>query len=292
MALPRLRGVIAAVPTPVTAGGEPDTKRFLRHAAWALENGCDGLNVLGTTGEANSLSADQRKAVMTAAADGLEANRLMVGTGTPDLATTIALTRLAHEKGFAAALVLPPFYYKNVTEDGLFAWFAAVVEATGDRPIPLYLYNFPQMTGIAVPPSLARRLATEFAGRVAGAKDSSGDLDYAFELARIEGFDVFPSSETALARAANDGYAGCVSATVNVAPQLSAALWADQANASLRNEVKAAREAISAQPLIPAVKYLVGRIQGDAEFERTLPPLLALDAEQKRALSGIEQVAA
>lgn len=288
----RLTGVIAAVPTPITSSGEPDTERFLRHAAWALENGCDALNVLGTTGEATSFSAEQRKRVMRAAASELDRARLMVGTGTPDLKTTVELTRFAHEMGFAAALVLPPYYYKGVSDDGLFAFFEAVVAETVDAPVPIYLYNFPQMTGLRFSAALVARLAEAFAGRVIGAKDSSGDLAYAAELARIDGFDVFPSSEAALARADQDGYAGCISATVNVAPALSARLWRDQANARLSQQVSDARGAIGAQPLIPAVKFLVGQIHGDEAYERLLPPHLALTEAQKASLRSLDLAAA
>jgi 4-hydroxy-tetrahydrodipicolinate synthase len=287
----RLRGVIAAVPTPVDRDGEPDTARFLRHAAWALGNGCDALNVLGTTGEANSLSAAQRKAVMAAAASELDRSRLMVGTGTPDLATTIELTRHAHELGFAAALVLPPFYYKGVSEDGLFAWFAKIVTGTADAAIPVYLYNFPQMTGIGLSPELAKRLAESFPGRIAGAKDSSGDLDYAAELATIANFDVFPSNEAAIASADRDGYRGCISATVNIAPRLSAGLWANQTDADLLEKVTAMRVAVSAQPLIPAVKYLIGEIHGDPDFGLILPPLLELTSGQKSQLKQLQPAA-
>ena len=288
----RLGGVIAAVPTPVTASGEPDTERFVRHARWALESGCDALNVLGTTGEANSFSADQRRAVMTAAATGLDRQRLMVGTGTPDLATTIALTRHAHELGFAGALVLPPYYYKGVSDDGLFAWFERLIEGTADASIDIYLYNFPQMTGIRFSPELARRLKAAFPERMAGAKDSSGDLAYAAELAKIDGFAVFPSSETALGKAKADGYAGCISATVSVTAPLVAAYWREPTNAALAEKVAQARASISAQPLIPAVKYLVAQLHGDPAFERVLPPHLPLTQEQKSALSGLERAAA
>lgn len=284
----RLGGVIAAVPTPVDAKGEPDTQLFLRHAAWALANGCDGLNVLGTTGEANSLSAAQRRAVMAAAAASLDPMRLMVGTGTPDLETTIALTRHAHELGFAGALILPPFYYKGVPEDGLFEWFARIVEATADAPIPIYLYNYPLMTGIRFSPELARRLSSELSGRVIGAKDSSGEPGYADQLAAIEGFDVFPSNEASLALAGRNGYAGCISATVNVAPAISAALWRDQGNADLLARASAIRAGISAQPLIPAVKFVTGRIHGEPGFERILPPMLELTADQKSALASLD----
>jgi 4-hydroxy-tetrahydrodipicolinate synthase len=287
MAAQRLHGVIAAVPTPVTAAGEPDLERFVKHARWALENGCHGLNVLGTTGEANSFSAGQRQAVMKAAAGALDTARLMVGTGTPDLATTIALTRFAHECGFAGALVLPPYYYKGVADDGLFAWFERLLTATAAMPIPIYLYNFPQMTGIRFSPELARRLKHAFPDRIAGAKDSSGDLAYAAELARIDGFDAFPSSETAIGRATADGYAGCISATVSVTAPLVRRYWDDPANSALAAKVAEARAGISAQPLIPAVKHLASVLHGDPEFARVLPPHLPLTEAQKAALAGV-----
>lgn len=292
MASTRMKGVIAAIPTPVDAAGEPDTERFIAHGRWLLRNGCDGLNVLGTTGEANSFSADQRRTVMEAAASGLDRRRLMVGTGTPDLATTIGLTNFAHMCGFAAALVLPPYYYKGVSDDGLFAWFERVVTGTRDAAIPIYLYNFPQMTGIAFSPGLAQRLARAFPQRIVGAKDSSGDLAYAAELARIEGFDVFPSSETALARADADGFAGCISATVGVTAPLVARLWADRRNEDLLERVREARTTIASVPLIPAVKHLVGRLHNDPAWERLLPPHLQLLGAQKQAISGIEALVA
>lgn len=283
-----LRGVIAAVPTPVTEAGEPDIDRFLVHARWALANGCDGLNVLGTTGEANSFSAPQRCAVMAAsAAARLDRTRLMVGTGTPDLATTIELTRFAHEQGFAAALVLPPYYYKSVSDDGLFAWFEQLVAATADAPIPLYLYNFPQMTGITFSEKLARRLKLAFPDRIVGAKDSSGDLAYASSLARIDGFDVFPSSETALEKAGAEGYAGCISATVSVTAPLVAAWRARLGDEGLKQRVAEARAGIAAHPLIPAVKHLVARLHGDDAFERVLSPHLPLAAANKTSLAGL-----
>lgn len=285
----RFSGVIAAVPTPVGPDGAPDTSRFLKHAAWALDNGCDGLNVLGTTGEATSVPVAARKEVMKAAAGGLDRARLMVGTGTPDLATTIDLTRFAYDQGFAAALVLPPFYYKGLSDDALYAWFSALIAATADQPIPLYLYNFPQMTGLVYSPALARRLVEAFPDRIHGAKDSSGDLSYAAELARIDGFAVFPSSETALAHADRDGYAGCISATVNVAPRLSAALWADRGNPALAAEAGRVRSTVSAQPLIPAVKHIVGRIHGDDGYARVLPPQLPLTDGQKSALAALAE---
>lgn len=283
----KLRGIIAAVPTPIGRGGRPDGQRFLKHARWCLDNGCDGLNVLGTTGEANSLSIASRISVMQTASSALDASRMMVGTGTPDLATTIALTRKAHKMGFGGALLLPPYYYKGLPDAAYFEWFAAIVRATRQTPIPLYLYNFPQMTGILFSPDLVRRLHEAFPSRVVGAKDSSGDLDYAAELARIEGFDVFPSNEVAVSRV-DDGYAGCISATVNVSAALAGALWGDRSNTFLKDKLGRVRTQIAAQPLIPAVKYLVAKIHGDEGFAKELLPQLPLQAAHKSALDAID----
>src|SRR3954470_3092685 len=140
----RLSGVIAAIATAVDADGEPDTARSTALARHLLANGCDGLNVLGTTGEATSFSLDQRKRVMTAYCDaGVPMDRLMVGTGAAATADAVALTRHAAELGFAGALLLPPFYYKGVPDDGLFAYVETIISATADKPVPIYLYHFP-----------------------------------------------------------------------------------------------------------------------------------------------------
>jgi 4-hydroxy-tetrahydrodipicolinate synthase len=144
-----LSGVIAAIATPVAEDGSPDLPRAIKLARHLLDNGCDGLNVLGTTGEATSFSREERMAVMSAyRAEGLPMDRLMVGTGAAAVSDAIALTRHAAELGFAGALLLPPFYYKGVPDDGLFAYISEIVKATEARPIPLYLYHFPAMSGL------------------------------------------------------------------------------------------------------------------------------------------------
>lgn len=284
MSVTEFGGVVAAVPTPFDDLGRIDTAAFVEHASWCLNNGCDGLNVLGTTGEANSLSFEQRRAVMVAAAEALDTKRLMVGTGTPDLETTVALTALAHRLGYAAALVLPPYYYKPASDDGIFAWFARLVQATAKNPIPIYLYNFPQMTGITFAPAFVARLAEAFPDRVKGAKDSSGDLGYARQLAEIPNFAVFPSNEATLADADADNYAGTISATVNIAPVLSAKLWKSQGDAPLQDHVLRLRQAISANPLIPAVKYLVAKRTGNPVWLNAAPPQPSLGGAHRENL--------
>src|ERR1700739_3532261 len=209
-----LAGVIAAIATAVDPKGEPDTARSTALARFLLENGCDGLNVLGTTGEATSFSLEQRRRVMDAyAARGLPLDRMMVGTGAPAAADAIALTRHAAELGFAGALVLPPFYYKGVPDDGLVAYIDAILTATAARPIPLYLYHFPAQSGLPWHVALIRRLLDTFGERIVGLKDSSGDMPYAREAASIlPRFKVFPSTEAALPDARAGGpFAGCIS---------------------------------------------------------------------------------
>jgi 4-hydroxy-tetrahydrodipicolinate synthase len=292
MTTERLRGVIAAVPTPLDEAFEPDMERFYRQARWALDNGCDAINVLGSTGEANSLPAFQRKRVMTTAAIRLGSDRMMVGTGTCDMATTLDLTMHAFRLRYAGALVLPPFYYKNAKQEALYQWFAHLIGATGEAPIPIYLYNIPQMTGLRFEPETVARLRHDFPERIVGIKDSSGDFDYSATVAKIEGLDVFPGSESGLAQAEADGYAGCISATVNETAPLVARLWADISNQALIDEASMRRAAIARLPLVPAVKYLVARRFEDAEFERVLPPHLPLREDEKAQLVETLEMAA
>jgi len=289
MTTPRPAGVFAAIVTPLTPEGRPDHARFLRHARWLLAHGCDGLNVLGTTGEAPALSADDRLALMEAAAEALDPARMMVGTGCPDLPTTARLTRAAGRLGFAAALVLPPYYYKGVSDAGIEAFFLRLLEADGLPPI--FLYNFPQMTGLTFAPDLVFRLAEAAPAGIVGAKDSSGDLDYATRLAGFSGFAVFPSDEAALAQARMRGFAGCISATANLTCAAAQRLWRDPDDAAALSACRAGRAAIAAQPLIPAVKHMVARLHGDPGFAAVLPPLAPLGTGARAALDDLDLAA-
>src|SRR5499426_320132 len=230
MTTSKLKGVIAAIATAVDETGEPDCARSVALARFLLANGCDGLNVLGTTGEATSFSLEQRKRVMTAYRDaGLPLDRLMVGTGAAAVADAVTLTRHAADLGFAGALLLPPFYYKGVPDDGLAAYVATIVQATAARPIPIYLYHFPSQSGLPWRVELIRRLLDEFGARIVGLKDSSGDMAYAREAASIAPtFKVFPSTEAVLMEARTGVFAGCISATANLNADLCARAWRDR----------------------------------------------------------------
>jgi len=280
-----LSGVIAAVATPVEGDGAPDLKRAVKLARHLLENGCDGLNVLGTTGEATSFSLDERRSLMSAyKKEGLPLDRLMVGTGAAAMSDAVALTRHAAELGFAGALVLPPFYYKDVSDDGLVAYIDTLVKATSTRPIPIYLYHFPAMSGVPWHVALIRRLLDSYAFRMAGLKDSSGDMAYARSAAAIsKDFAVFPSNEATLLEARGRAFAGCISATANCNADLCARAWYNGDEAALKAAV-AIRKLFDGKALVSGVKALLAHIHGDLALARVKPPLVPFSAADRAAL--------
>jgi 4-hydroxy-tetrahydrodipicolinate synthase len=289
-----LHGVIAAVATAVEEAGEPDCARSTALARFLLANGCDGLNVLGTTGEATSFSLAQRRQVMSAYREaGLPVERMMVGTGAAALDDAIALTRHAAELGFGGALVLPPFYYKGVPDDGLYAYIEAIVAATAERPIPIYLYHFPAQSGLPWHLALIRRLVGAFGTRIVGLKDSSGDLPFAREAAGVApGFKVFPSNEAVLMEARAGTFAGCISATANLNPDLCAGAFRRGDAAALEAAV-AIRKLFDGRQLVSGVKALLAHIHRDPAWARVKPPLAPFAAADRAAvIAGHDQVRA
>jgi 4-hydroxy-tetrahydrodipicolinate synthase len=289
-----LSGVIAAVATPIGEDGAPDLKRAVNLARTLLDNGCDGLNVLGTTGEATSFSRDERKAVMSAyKAEGLPLDRLMVGTGAAAVSDAVALTRHAAELGFAGALVLPPFYYKGVPDDGIVAYIDRLVKATAAKPIPIYLYHFPAMSGLPWHVTLIKRLLESFPSRIVGLKDSSGDMAFAHSAAAIAPeFAVFPSTEAALLEARGGAFAGCISATVNLNADLCARAWR-AGDAGALDAAVAIRKLFDGKPLVSGVKALLAHIHDDPALARVKPPLSALSASDRTAVvAGYDSVRA
>lgn len=285
MASDTLRGVIAAIATPVNQASAPDHERFLELARSLLGNGCDGLNVLGTTGEATSFTAEQRMGLMSAIAGaGLPLDRLMVGTGAAAVGDAVRITRHAAELGFAGALVLPPFYYKGVSADGIVRYLDAVVRGSATPAIPIYLYHFPALSGVPYDLDLVRRLVETFGERIVGLKDSSGDLPYARAAAGVKpGFRVFPSNEATLLDARGGVFAGCISATVNLNADLCGRAFHGGDEAALKTAV-AIRGLFEGLPLVPGVKALLAHIHGDAGLAEVLPPLAALPAEVARPI--------
>jgi 4-hydroxy-tetrahydrodipicolinate synthase len=283
-----LRGVIAAAATPVTSDFQPDLPRFVALCRHLLDTGCDGLNICGTTGEATSFTVMQRMAVMDAAAAALPLERLMVGTGAAALGDAITLTKHAAACGFAAALIIPPFYYKGVDEDGMMRLFARIVAATAAQPVPLYLYNFPALSGVPYTPVLVERLCKEFGSRITGLKDSSGDLDYATRIVAIAPeLRVFPSNEAALLRAHAGEFAGCISASANVNSAFCARAFHD-GDATALEAATRIRALVSRKPLIASVKAVLAHLLQDRAFETLMPPLTPLsDADRHQLIEDV-----
>ncbi|MGZ8260268.1 MAG: dihydrodipicolinate synthase family protein [Caldimonas sp.] len=285
----RPRGVIAATATPVDADFRPDVGRLLRHCRALLDGGCDGVNLLGTTGEATAFGVEQRLRVMqTIVEDGLPLDRFMVGTGVPALDETVRLTRAACELGFAGQLILPPYYYPDVSDDGLLAYVDALVARVDHPALAIYLYHIPQNTKVPWPLEVVARLRERHGAKIAGLKDSAGDLAYArAAAAALPGFDVFPSSEAALGGAAADGFAGCISATVNLTAREAQAAWSAQgtpAGAAAVRKASELRAIVARHPLVAAVKSVLATRYDDPEWSRVCPPLVPLAADRAEAL--------
>src|ERR687896_2672097 len=215
-----LKGVLAAVLTPMDEDLNPDHQAFAAHCHRLLASGCHGLSVFGTTGEANSLSVNERLAALEALLErGVPPEKLLPGTGSCALTDTVLLSRAALEAGTAGALVLPPFYYKGVGDDGLFHFFAEVVERVGDDRLRLYLYHIPQMTGVDLGLPLISRLIEAYPGIVVGTKDSSGDRDRITTLCReFPDFSVLAGTETLLLETLRSGGVRWVSPTPTRTP--------------------------------------------------------------------------
>lgn len=284
-----LQGVIAAAATPITTTGQIDTAAYLAHCTWLLEHGCDGINMLGTTGEANSLPLDARRALLDAvSASSLPLPRLMVGTGGCALADAVTLTRHAVDCGFAGQLILPPFYYKPVSDNGLFAFFARLIDRVNDARLQVYLYNFPQLTGLHFSVELIQRLLSAYPGIVVGLKDSSGNFDNAKAIAAAcPDFTVLPSTEGWLLHGREHGFAGCISATVNLTAAEANRVWHAPTAAdaeTLQQRIAAVRDHIASFPLIPAIKCLLATLHDSALWSTPLPPLMPLSPEEAKAL--------
>jgi len=283
-----LQGVLSPVVTPFDEAMKPDAKRWIAHCRWLLSQEC-GLAVFGTNSEANSLSVEERIALLDAGLEaGLDPKRMMPGTGACAIPDAVRMTKAAVDGGCAGVLMLPPFYYKGVSDDGLFGFYDSVIQAVGDSRLRIYLYHIPPVSQVPISLDLIERLLTAYPGTVAGVKDSSGDwANTSAMLERFDAFDVFAGSETFLLATMRGGGAGCISATANINPAAIHDLFVhwQEADADDRQAaITAFRTAVSAFPMIPALKAAVGWATDDRGWDRVRPPLVALDETAKATL--------
>ena len=278
----RLRGAFAPVLTPFNRRLEPDVDRFVAHCRWLIGNQV-GLAIFGTNSEAASLSVAERIAMTDAILQaGVPAARLMPGTGGCSVTDAITLTKHAVENGASGALMLPPFYFKGVSDEGLFAYYAEVIERVGDERLKIYLYHIPQITQVPITLNLIEMLRKRYPDTVVGAKDSSGNWDNTKAMIdnfAKDGFDVFPASESLLSKALPLGAAGCISATVNINPAGIHAVyqgWNGAGGAELQAQADVIRNIFQTVPMIAAMKRVVAEFSKHESWCVLRPPLCAL----------------
>jgi 4-hydroxy-tetrahydrodipicolinate synthase len=283
-----MQGVLAPVLTPFDSNLNPEPSLFLRHCRALLEEGCTALAPFGTTSEANSLSVEEREALLAAIVEGgVPPAKLVPGTGCAALTDTVRLTRAAARAGCAGVLMLPPFYYKNVSEEGLFRSFAAVIDRVGEPGLRVYLYHIPPVSQVGIPLRVIERLLAKYPGVVVGIKDSSGDFENTRAMLRaFPGFEVFVGSERFLLRNLQEGGAGCITATANVNSSAIARAFRERSEDRQR-EIDAVRLAYEKFPMIPALKETLARRTGNSAWRILRPPLIELSPDQRTALSSV-----
>jgi len=301
--LAKIRGVLAPVVTPFKTDLLPDRERFVRHCQWLLSQNC-GLAPFGTTSEGNSMSTGERMSLLDALiAAGIDPSCMMPGTGCCSITETVELTTHAVKHGCAGVLMLPPFYYKNVSEEGLYRYFSEVVQRVGDARLRIYLYHIPSVAIVGITPKLVERLLKAYPNAIAGMKDSSGDwnntktfLDAFAETARPTGFDVFVGSESFLLANMRNGGAGTISATANVNPAAIYDLYtvasAVSAHVDLERQqarLNVVREVFSSRKfpsMIATLKQAIAIYANDPEWARVRPPLVELTTEHAKLLAA------
>jgi len=286
----RISGVLSPVVTPFNADFSVDAERFVRHCQWLMSRGV-GLAVFGTNSEANSLTVGERLDLLDRVVDsGVDAERMMPGTGCCALDDSVRLTAHAVKRGCGGVLMLPPFYYKGVSDEGLFRNFAQIIERVGDDRLRIYLYHIPPVSQIPISLGLIERLLDRYPKQIAGVKDSSGDWNNTkamLDRFAQRGFDVFAGSETFLLANLRNGGKGCISATANVNPAAIHDLfqrWKGDGADALQAGLDGIRATFQKFPMIPALKAAVAHWGADEGWARVRPPLVELDANQRATL--------
>jgi len=284
------RGIFAASLTPLKSNLSIDTELMLEHCHYLLQNGCDGLVIFGTTGEANSFSVRERIELLDVLLAGaMPPHKLLVGTGCCALPDSVELTRHAVKNGVGGVLVLPPFYYKNIRDEGILNAFDRLIHQVNDDRLRVYLYHFPKMAVISFSHSIIQRMVETFPNIIVGMKDSSGDFENMKKNHNVfPGFDVYAGTELVLSDILQIGAAGCVSASTNLTSRLAAGVknaFPGEESTVLQEKLHAIREEFEKYPMIPALKQMMARKTGNASWINLRPPLMPLGERNGRALA-------
>jgi 4-hydroxy-tetrahydrodipicolinate synthase len=287
----RNSGVFSPVIMPFRQNLEVDPERLICQCRWLLSQQV-GIAVFGTNSEANSLSVGEKIDLLDQLVEaGIDPLRLMPGSGLCALADTVKLTRHIADLGCSGALMLPPFYYKEVTDEGLYRSYAEVIERVGSERLRIYLYHIPPVSQIGISIELIERLLNTYPNVVVGIKDSSGDWQNTRTMldAGWDDFRIFAGSENFLLQTMQAGGAGCISATANINPARICDLyrnWQLPTAASVQDKLRELRQCVQRYPVIPALKSIVSHYSGDPEWLRVRPPLIELAADQRGKLVG------
>ena len=289
----RIKGVLSPVVTPFKADYSPDTARFVAHCQWLMSQNC-GLAVFGTNSEANSLAAEERMSLLDAVvAAGVDTSRMMPGTGCCSITETVKITSHAVKHGCAGALMLPPFYYKGVSEEGLYRHYSEVIQRVADDRLRIYLYHIPPVAVIGITPGLVERLLKAYPTAIAGMKDSSGDWNNTkifLDAFAKSGFDVFVGSESFLLANMRNGGVGTISATANVNPAAIHKLYTEWQNADAeaqQQRLNLVRDTVGKKyVMISALKQTIATYANDPAWGKVRPPLTELTAEQCTSLAA------
>ena len=285
-----ISGVYSAVATPLDADLNPDVTKLAAHCRGLIAAGCHGIALLGTTGEANSFSVAERKAILEGViAGGITPEQLAPGVGVSAIPETIELTRHALSLGVTRVVMLPPFYYKGVSDDGVFAAYARIIEGVADERLKLVLYHIPQTSAVPLSIDLVARLIAAYPGTVAGLKDSGGKLDNMLALTGLDkDFAVLAGADPLMLPLLQAGGAGCITAVSNLlAGELRTVFdgWDDPGKADAVGKAQARLEAFRELSMafgaqLPTVKALLAMRDGDTGWNRLRPPLLPLGEGQ------------
>jgi 4-hydroxy-tetrahydrodipicolinate synthase len=287
------KGVFSAVVTALNEDKSPDLDTMAAHCKYLLANGCDGLAVLGTTGEANSFGLKERIAIIEGLVErGVPGDVMMPGTGCCAAIDTVNLTQAALNAGAKGVLMLPPFYYKNMSDKGLFEAFDEVIDKIADDRLKIYLYHFPQMSGVPITYGLIEMLLKAYPTVVVGQKDSSGVFENMAGVAEeFPGFASFSGADDLMLPLLRKGGAGCITAAANVSSSLNGAVYngwfadGDTPEVEAAHEkLSAVRAAVSGFPLPPALKALTARNTGNAGWNNLRSPFVPLSDSDRDAL--------
>lgn len=290
----KITGVYSAATTPLNADGSPDLGLFTEHCRRLISEGCHGVALLGTTGEANSFSSAERRTILEAALGaGIPADQLLPGTGVVAIPETVELTKHALSLGVTKVVMLPPFYYKGVSDEGLFAAYAQVLEKIGDRRLQVILYHIPQVSGVPLSIPLISRLVEAFPETVVGIKESAGDFNNMQAIIAVcPGFSVLCGADPLLLPLLKAGGAGCITATSNLVANSLRTVYDHVHDETRAAEVEAAQARINAfrtlsnsYVQIPTIKAMVGLKTGNTAWKRTRPPLVPLSEAEYATLA-------